>query len=272
MTIQEIYAQFKKGIDSASESFSLMWQHPVLLAYYALLLGLYVTIYIVAYNFFCHHELAQASFMHVNSHTPQSHLLAEMLPENGGMLYIGYLTSIALNIFFRSLFGVALIVHTMALLAGKTGSIGASLKSAGATWLAILKWSLLTTAATFAFRIINLLPLPGGLGWHIITLLGLLWSLATFFVLPIIAKNRPAIPQAIAQSYALMLDKLLIIAGGMFWIGLLYILSLCLFGLIQLLPVGPMPLLMVLEEGFIFGLNMLVTTAVLIFKTKLYVG
>ena len=271
MTIQELYKDFKRGLFTASESVTLLQKKPVLLAYYAFLLLSYSVTYILAYNFFCHHALVHATFLPANTHLPNQQLLAEMLPTAGGLLYIGCIFSIILNIFLRSFFGVALIIHTMALVLGKTGSIGSSLKTTSGKWFAILKWSLCVTAITFALQLIAAVPLPK-FTWHIVALLGLVWSLASFFVLPIIARQTIPIINALKQSIILMLEKLIAITGGMFWIGLLYTLCLFILGLIQWIPFVPTAILLIIQEGFIFGLNILAITAVLIFKTKLYVS
>ncbi len=264
--IRRIGICFKNGLYLAADSFVMLYNHPVLLSYYALLLMLYCIIFIVSYNIIgCH-----TSFLTISSEfeIPSKNLLTEVIPATGGLIYIGLLFSIFLNIFLRSYLGVALIKHTHDLLKDNPASVRHSLAYAYRKWAMVAKWALLVTSVTFVAKVISLLPSNAYALFATVSTLLLLWSMITFFILPIITLQHKSVLQSVKTSADYMRHTIVKVCGGLLWIGILLFLVFALLALIQrLLPFG---IATWIEYSSVFAINAILSSAILIFKTKLY--
>lgn len=264
--IRRVGICFKNGLYLAADSFVMLYNHPVLLSYYAILLMLYCIIFIIAYNIIGYHT----PFLTVSSEfeIPSQNLLTEIIPATGGLIYIGLLFSIFLNIFLRSYLGVALIKHAYDLLKGNPASVSHSLAYAYQKWAMVAKWALLVTGVTFFAKVVSLLPGNAYALFAIISTLLLLWSMITFFILPIITLQHKSVLQSVKTSAEYMTHTIIEVCGGLLWVGLLLFLAFAILALIQrLLPQG---ISAWIEYGSIFGINAILSSAILIFKTKIY--
>ncbi len=264
--IRRIGICFKNGLYLAADSFVMLYNHPVLLSYYAILLMLYCTIFVLAYNLIGYHT----HFLTISSEfeIPSQNLLTEIIPSTGGLIYIGLLFSIFLNILLRSYLGVALIKHTDDLLKGNPASVSHSLAHAHRKWAMVTKWALLVTGVTFCAKLISLLSSNAYMVFAIISTLLLLWSMITFFILPIITLQHKTVLQSVRTSADYMTQTIVKVCGGLVWVGVLLSLAFGILALLQqLLPPG---LTTWIEYSSIFALNAIVSSVILIFKTKLY--
>ncbi len=264
--IKRIGICFKNGLYLAADSFVMLYNHPVLLSYYAILLMLYCIIFIVAYNIIgCH-----TPFLTVSSEfeIPSKNLLTEIIPSTGGLVYIGLLFSIFLNIFLRSYLGVALIKHTYDLLKQNPASVRHSLAYAHQKWAMVAKWALLVTSVTFFAKVISLLPSNAYAVFATVSTLLLLWSMITFFILPIITLQHKSVLQSVKTSAEYMTQTIVKVCGGLLWVGVLLFLAFAILALIpRLLPSG---ISAWIEYSSVFAINAILSSAILIFKTKLY--
>ncbi len=264
--IRRVGTSFKNGLYLAADSFVMLYNHPVLLSYYAILLMLYCIIFVIAYNIIGYHT----AFLTISSEfeTPSKNLLTEVIPTSGGLLYIGILFSIFLNIFLRSYLGVALIKHTYDLLKQNPASVKQSLAHAHCKWAMVTKWALLVTGVTFFAKIVSLLPTNAYALFAIISALLLFWSMITFFILPIITLQHKSVLQSVKSSAEYMLGIIVEVCGGLLWVGILLFLAFAILALIQrLLPQG---ISAWIEYSSVFAINAILSPVMLIFKTKLY--
>ena len=136
-----------------------------------------------------------------------------------GMGFLFYL----INYFVVVFFNTALIQCTRDYFNGESPSIRKGLQFSVSRLGAIFTWSLFAATVGFLLRIIQ-----ENLGWlgKIITgLIGIVWSIATFFVVPIIAYEDLSPIQAVKRSMQLMKEKWGESLGSTFSFGLLRILA-----------------------------------------------
>ncbi|MFI5192523.1 MAG: DUF6159 family protein [Chitinophagales bacterium] len=143
--------------------------------------------------------------------------------ENTGMNYaIGFLFYLV-NYFIVAFFNTALIQCTGDYFNGEVPSIRKGLRFSLSRIGGIFAWSLFAATIGFALRI-----LQENLGWlgKIITgIIGVVWSIATFFVVPIIAYENLGPLQAFKRSAGLMREKWGESLGSTFSFGLLRLLA-----------------------------------------------
>ncbi|HEY4155529.1 MAG TPA: DUF6159 family protein [Puia sp.] len=129
------------------------------------------------------------------------------------------------NYFIVVFFNTALIQCTRDYFNGEEPSVRKGLQFSVSRIGAILSWSLFAATIGFALRILqeNL----GTLGKIITGLIGVVWSIASFFVVPIIAYENLGPLQAFKRSVALMKEKWGESLGSTFSFGLLRLLAFC---------------------------------------------
>lgn len=261
--------RFKVGLYLASDSFAMLWHHPTLLIYYLGLIIAYALVFILAYNLIGY----QGTCLQFTGefHAPHNNLLADLIPQTGGLVYLGFIFSIFLNILLRSFLSVALVQHTHALLHGHTPALKEMYIATKNRWAAILNWSLLLGGITLLISALSSLALglKSIILLTVITSLGIAWPTLTFFVLPILALTRKNISQAAYSSTQLLTAYTPEILGGLFWIGLIYFFTLVTNIAIHeyLMPSGLKDICM--EHNFVL-FNTLFATILLIFKTRIY--
>lgn len=261
--------RFKTGLYIASESFAMLWHHPVLLIYYLGLLFAYALIFIFAYNIIGY----QGACLQFSSefHIPQNNLLADLLPQTGGLVYLGFIFSILLNVLLRTFLGIALTQHTHALMHGHKPLFKEIFIATKNRWFNILNWSLLLAGITLIISALSSLALgvKSTLLLISITSIGISWLTLTFFVTPIIALTQKNISQTIYQSALLLTTCLPEILGGLFWISLVYF-----FTLLTNIAIHEYLLPSVVKEACLehnFAIfNSLFATILLIFKTRVF--
>jgi hypothetical protein len=90
--------------------------------------------------------------------------------------------------FISVFFSVAFLEMVRQHLDGEPASVRAALRTARKRLRVIIAWALLTTTVGVVLRAIGQIPLVGGrLGGLVSRVAGLAWSLATFFVVPVLA-------------------------------------------------------------------------------------
>lgn len=261
--------RLKKGLYIASDSFAMLWHHPVLLIYYLGLLLAYALVFILAYNMIGY----QGACLQFSSdfHNPQNNLLADLLPQTGGLVYLGFIFSIFLNVLLRTLLSIALVQHTHALMHGHKPQLKEIYLATKNRWFNITNWSLLLGGITLLISALSSLAqgIDSPLLQISITSLGISWLALTFFVTPIIALTQKNISQAIYTSTQLLTAYLPEILGGLFWIGAVYCFTFLTNIAIHeyLLPSAVKDACM--EHNFAF-INTLFATILLIFKTRIF--
>lgn len=261
--------RFKNGLYLASDSFAMLWHHPVLLVYYLGLLLAYALIFILAFNMIGYQN-ACLQFSG-EFHTPQNNLLADLIPQTGGLVYLGFVFSIFLNILLRTFLSVALVQHTHALMHDHKPFLKEIYIATKNRWFSIINWSLLLGGITLLMSALSSLAIgvDSTLLLISITSLGISWLALTFFVTPIIALTQKNISRAIYTSTQLLTSYVPEIIGGLFWIGLVYFFTLLTNIAIHeyLMPASIKDVCM--EHNFTL-FNTLFATILLIFKTRVF--
>ncbi|MGH3762419.1 DUF6159 family protein [Actinophytocola sp.] len=110
------------------------------------------------------------------------------------LLLAFYLVSAYVAIFFNT----ALISQANVALTGGDPSVAGGLRVAGANWLRILPWALLSATVSLVLRAIE--ERLGFLGRIVIGLIGMAWTLVTYLVLPVLVLERTGARDAIRRS------------------------------------------------------------------------
>lgn len=275
---QTFFTRFKNGLNIGAASFAMLWQHPTLILYYFGLIAMYVLIYVVSYNVIGYLIPEAGSQFALNLLedgflTPNENLLSEVITSKGGLIYIGYIASIFLNIFLRTFVSFALILHTHAFLTQKDDTIGNVIKTTSTHWQTLLKWSGIVAFVTFGTMLLAHLPFSAHLISAIASSASIIWSIMTFFVLPILALTSRSISNSIYRSTQYFLAHVPEILGAMLWIvivALILVISAMLFGTFLGSILQNQFIAIILPIVLGFALNPLFSTVLTIAKTKLY--
>lgn len=261
--IKPIYDCFKKGLFIAADSFAMLFQYPILFSYYAVLLLSYSVVFIIAYNIVGYHT-AFAPFAD-QFQIPDQNLFCAMLPHVGGLVYTSLLASIFVNIFFRNYFDAALIKHVDSIIKKEPISIKKALKHAGHKLWILLQWTAIVTGATIITYLISKIICSPIKSLPIITLTTSAWSVITFFTLPIITLEQKNIWPSIQSSITHMIRTFTKVCGGALWIMLMYAMGMATLLIIEIII--PIPYLILFG---LFCINGLISSVIIIFKTKMY--
>lgn len=135
------------------------------------------------------------------------------------MIFIYYL----INFFIVTFFNAGLIHCAMKILNGEETSINDGLAFAWSKIDKILSWSVLS--ATIGL-LLNILQQQGKIGEIIAGLLGLAWSILTFFVVPILIYEDMGVIDSVKASGKIIKEKWGESLAGNFSLGLMYLLGL----------------------------------------------
>lgn len=251
----------KNGLYIAASSFSMLYQHPILLIYNAIPTLLLALFAIVSYNFNFNQDLFNMSTCLQLSSIDQMNPVTN--PYGSFMLYFALILSF-LGIVCRAYFDVALIKHTQAIHKNQPTTIAHILKATLTQLPLIFQWSLLITAITVVLYSLSLLPFNIEVIFALTIALSLAWSLSNFFMLPVIALEGRPIIDDFKRSVQLIKRGALEVCGGMFWVVLLSL-------LVNILTSYPLPEMFSLVSTVIaLVANIVFAAATLIFKTKVY--
>jgi len=152
------------------------------------------------------------------------------------MLYLTVFAFYIVNYFVIVFFNVGLVHCAKKILDGKETSIGEGINFALSRISTIFAWAVL--AATVGIILKTIQERAGAIGGVITGLIGMVWGIATFFVVPVIAFENVTPIQAVKRSAQIIKEKWGESLGANFSFGLFSILGL---------------FLVVLPMGFIFG-------------------
>jgi len=152
------------------------------------------------------------------------------------ILYLAVFVFYIANYFVIVFFNVGLVYCAKKILEGKETSVGEGIRFALSRISTIFSWALL--AATVGMILKTIQERAGAIGGLITGLIGMVWGIATFFVVPVIAFENVTPIQAVKRSASIIKEKWGESLGANFSFGLFSILGL---------------ILVVLPMGFIFG-------------------
>lgn len=208
--VMEILNRFKAGINAASDSFYILKKHWALLSYFGIITIAKMVLAI----------WTTSSSLH--AYTSSLFVFIINIPLQ--------LVLIMLTLFAQ----IALTHHAVHIFDGETTTIQASMRTAIHKWQPMLIWASITFVITLIFgqlaRIHNMQPLEISFG-----VLGLAWSLLTAFVPTAIAIENLTILEYIQHSFIVIRNYLFKFIGGMFWIGIVFVLCMVPFSCARLI-------------------------------------
>jgi uncharacterized protein DUF6159 len=123
------------------------------------------------------------------------------MDENNSVLAVGafvfYVISYTIGIFFQG----AVIAGASQRLAGGDPTVGSSIRAAAKRWPAFLMWGLI--GATVGMVIRAVLERSELLGRIVMGLVGMVWSLAIFFIVPVLVMEREGVGGSLKRSWSL---------------------------------------------------------------------
>jgi len=259
--------QCKKGAQLAYESLNMVLQNPVLLSYYLIFYLASYGLFTLAYNILGHFIFRTLEFTH-EFHVPSEQLLAEIVPTEGGLLYIALLGAIYMGITLRTFFSAACVKHTSALLHNSSISLTQALQHTIKKSSVLLLWSLCVAGVTLLLLAWGLLPIVSTIKQAVLSGSSLAWSAGTFFVLPFITLTATGIINSIERSVAMISTHALIVLSSI-------IVGLFLFSILLITGVYILALLPAVTHAWLstlafLVLNLVGTTCYVVLKTKLF--
>ncbi|MCB9285898.1 MAG: hypothetical protein H6560_01170 [Lewinellaceae bacterium] len=144
-------------------------------------------------------------------------------------LFFFYLVNFTVVVFFN----VGLIHCARLIMDGEQANVGDGIAYSLSRIEAIVSWALL--AATVGVVLKTLEDRLGAIGKLLIGIVGIVWSVATFFVVPVVAYENLSPIQAVKRSAQIMKDKWGDAIGANFSFGLFYLLGILFIGIISVL-------------------------------------
>lgn len=155
--------------------------------------------------------------------------------ETGGewLAYIGLFIFYLINFTVVVFFNVGLIHCTRLFMEGKEAKVGDGIAYSISRIEAIVSWALL--AATVGVILKTLEDRLGAIGKLIVGIVGIAWSIATFFVVPVVAYENVAPIEAVRRSARIMKEKWGEAIGANFSFGLFYMLGIAIIVVLSVL-------------------------------------
>lgn len=193
-----------------------------------------------------------------------------------GAVY-GYMAAVYLvSMFLATFLNVAFYNEVLSALKGGGVSIGRGLRFAASCWKAVLFWSLLAGLVGIIIRAVE--ERLSFVGTWISRLLGLAWSVATVFVVPVIIRDRETVnPVAFLKTSAQLLTRtwgetLIGFLGLQIGSGLILVVSLLWLGLAVFAGVMLKSVLLIGGAALVWLLAMIALAYVVGVAQKVYVG
>ncbi len=256
--------RFKSGLDIGLKSFGLLWKHKYLLIYLGAPVLIGITIELTVFNLFSFSPSSSAVFMRG--------LMVRIWSTFGWIKHIGLLVTQLVKLFVLVYAGVALTRHTSKIMKRSTTTIKKMILSCLPKIRSILLWA---SSSTIFFIFINQIDAimnkaPGKTCFLMSAIvaisLRLTWSLATLFVVQIIALENISLLDAFKKSPDVTKTFFAQYLGAITWLCLVGILS---FTPFLLLPLrGPLGLTVVYAILALIGCILSSTHNIL--KTNLY--
>ena len=152
-----------------------------------------------------------------------------------GILFLYYLVNYFVIIFFN----MGLVHCVRLIFEGKPAAFSDGINFSSSRFNAILQWALLAATVGVILKVVE--ERMGWIGQIISGILGAVWSIATFFVVPVIAYENVSPVEAVKRSGLMMKEKWGESIGANFSFGLFFLIgySIIMVGGIALMQVHP---------------------------------
>jgi hypothetical protein len=163
-----------------------------------------------------------------------------------------YVVSYTVGIFFQC----AIVAGASERLAGGDPTLGSALGAAWKRFPAILAWGVVAASVGMLLRAVE--ERSGWIGKIVVSLLGAAWSLATFFVVPVLVLEERSMGDTFKRSFQIVKERLgeALIGGGSIWFAAVFVFWLPLGLTVGLLFAAGLPFaaLIAAAVGFAAGL------------------
>lgn len=261
-----IWQRFRKGVALADASLRLFWKHNYLIFYFCASALIGVATQFIKFNAIN----LSAQFTHFS----ELHSLIIVAYNSPSWLQaIGLTALLCASIFVIFFFNAGLIYHCISIIKHEEKSFTQSLYAVIPKLTPIGIWAILS-----CLHSIILLKIEKSASLTVLNIsfvfLSIVWSLATFLVLPIIVIESRSLLGSIAQSARLVWNELAWVLGGTIWLGMIMA--------VLAFPVHFMGIFIkkfaLIPPAFTFGLLLglalaikcLLSTAYALFKVMLY--
>ena len=143
-----------------------------------------------------------------------------------GVVFLFYVVTYTLSFFFQA----AVVAGATERMRGGDPTVGSSLRAAASRFPALLMWGVI--AATVGMILKAIEERSGVVGKIVVSLLGAAWSLATFFMVPVLVMERLPVGQSFKHSWAIFKQTWGETVVGSLGIGLLTFLGMLVIGAI----------------------------------------
>jgi len=270
----QVVKRFYAGMNLASDSFLLLWNNKKLLLYLLGLVGIYFLVQTVLSNM----PLLGIPGDELSLIVTLQGLHYTIFELSRWFYSFAILLATFFYAFLLTFFNVALIKHTAAILHGATSvSVRKMLRESASEWKKILFWALIFTIISYGLHTIAYSAgfLSYGLSsisLSIVSFIALLWLLATYVVLPLIALQKYNVFAAIIRSMTIVRAIFVELLGAQFWIFL--VLVLCFAPLMILMQIfgdkGILGLIHIFVSWILILLGYVILTVQMILKVLLY--
>jgi len=257
--------RFKSGLNLASNSFSLLWHHPVLLVYLSISIGLYLIMQTISDN---------VSFdLNFTTGIINVGLLFDLSRWHHYILLFVFTFA---YVYLSTFITICLLRHVNRLLRYKKVDLITNIKKNKKKLRITFYWSLIITSLAYLIQLISgQITTSRLLNPYMLftSLFGIIWSLLTLIVVPIIALEKTTIIQALTKSKRIVISLFIEIISGELWIALVAFLSSMPFiiPLILKMNVNIPNILVLLATVSILLIALMISTIQGIFKTMIYV-
>jgi hypothetical protein len=181
-----------------------------------------------------------------------------------GLIFLYYLINFFIIVFFNS----ALIYCAVKILNGEETSLGDGMSFAFSKIDKILAWSVLSATVG---TLLQLLQNAGKIGEIVASLIGIAWSVLTFFVVPVLIYEDKGVIESVKESGRLMKQKWGESLAANVSFGLFHLLGILVaFGIGMLLMQVNVLLAIIVGVGLILLISTVITAARTVFVAAVY--
>jgi len=181
-----------------------------------------------------------------------------------GLIFLYYLINFFIIVFFNS----ALIYCAVKILNGEETSLGDGMSFAFSKIDKILAWSVLSATVG---TLLQLLQNAGKIGEIVASLIGIAWSIMTFFVVPVLIYEDKGVIESVKESGRLMKQKWGESLAANVSFGLFHLLGILIaFGIGMLLMQVNVLLAIIVGVGLILLISTVITAARTVFVAAVY--
>jgi len=190
-------AIFRRSSALLKQSFHVLWQDKQL-AIFPLLSALACGAVLVS---FATPIIATGLIEDISSRNGKEEITLGMKALGAGLSFLFYFVCYVVMVYFNT----ALVSCAMERFDGKTPTVGGGLRTANSLLPQIIGWSLLAATIGTILRMIE--ERVGFIGQIVVGLIGAAWSVATYFVVPVLVVERVGPTEALKRSVNVMTNS-----------------------------------------------------------------